>query len=434
MSRFICLAFFIACSSATFSQKEYFVYFQSEAEQPFFIKIGEKTYSSTQAGYLILSQLKDSSYSVKVGFPQNKWPDQQFSIAIKSKDRGYLLKHFGEKGWGLFDLQSMSIQMAAENNAKTVKRELKEVSAFTEILSRAANDPSLREAPVFAVAKVDQKQENISPALVKQETHAVKTSTVEPKSTVSTQEKKDTVRSLATTPKSDMGTERPDSSIKLSTATTNPPVAKTEPVKEETLPAAKDSQVLIVKEEPKTAPADYYKKTIVTKKSESSTSGGFGVTFIDHHANGQKDTIQIFIPDTKMPYVNEKGQQVDSREFLDFTGEENKAIVSKAAAKNNCSSVGSQNDFLKLRKKMAGQKTEDAMIEEAKKGFKLKCYTTEHIKNLGNLFLNEAGKFQFYEAVYPYSSDRDNFAVLQTELKDNYFIYRFKNLVKPGGL
>jgi hypothetical protein len=55
-------------------------------------------------------------------------------------------------------------------------------------------------------------------------------------------------------------------------------------------------------------------------------------------------------------------------------------------------------------------------------------------KELGNLFLNEAGKFQFYEAAYPFSSDKDNFAVLQTELKDNYFIHRFKNLVKPGSL
>ena len=83
---------------------------------------------------------------------------------------------------------------------------------------------------------------------------------------------------------------------------------------------------------------------------------------------------------------------------------------------------------------MAGQKSEEAMIEEARKAFKAKCYSTEQIKNLGNLFLNEAAKFQFYEAVYPYSTDRDNFTVLQTELKDNYFIHRFRNLVKPGNL
>ena len=46
MSRFICCVFLLAFCSAAFSQKVYFIYLQSEAEQPFFIKIGEKTYSS----------------------------------------------------------------------------------------------------------------------------------------------------------------------------------------------------------------------------------------------------------------------------------------------------------------------------------------------------------------------------------------------------
>ena len=42
--------------------------------------------------------------------------------------------------------------------------------------------------------------------------------------------------------------------------------------------------------------------------------------------------------------------------------------------------------------------------------------------------------FNFMRLHIPYSSDKDNFTVLQTELKDNYFIHRFKNLIKPGSL
>ena len=81
---------------------------------------------------------------------------------------------------------------------------------------------------------------------------------------------------------------------------------------------------------------------------------------------------------------------------------------------------------------MAGQKTDESMISEAEKVFKTKCFTIVQVKNLGNLFLNEAGKFQFYEAAYPHSSDKDDFPTLQAEFKDNYFIHRFKNLVKAG--
>ena len=148
----IALSFLLAIiSSASFSQRQYFIYLQSEPEQVFFLKMNEKIHSSTSAGYIILSKLTDSIYNFTIGFPQNKWPEQKFSIDVRGKDRGYLLKNFGDKGWGLFDLETSSIQMgvAAGRNANQ-KMEPRVVSAFTEVLSKAANDPSLKERPVVA--------------------------------------------------------------------------------------------------------------------------------------------------------------------------------------------------------------------------------------------------------------------------------------------
>jgi hypothetical protein len=441
MSRFICCVLFLSICTAAFSQKVYFIYLQSEAEQPFFVKTGEKTYNSSSAGYLILSQLKDSTYNIKVGFPQNKWPDQQFLVSIKSKDHGYLLKNFGEKGWGLFDLQTMGIQMAPENSAKASKKEFREVSAFTDILSKAANDPSLREKPVFAVAKTVEKVEDISPAVVKEEVNKPEKQPVnDSKSTVKPEEKTETNQQpivlkeekVAPAIKEQPGAESKAPLVQKDDSS----VAKTEvQVKEMSPGTAIKQETTPQKDEVKTAPVAVYKKSIVIKKSESSTTDGFGLTFIDQYIDGQKDTIKIIIPNSKELLAKENEQQADEKKFLDI-GEQTKEnnLSSKVISKTNCSSVSSENDFLKLRKKMAGQKTEEAMTEEAKKIFKTKCFTTEQIKNLGNLFLNEAGKFQFYEAAYPYSSDKDNFTVLQTELKDNYFIHRFKNLVKPGSL
>ena len=439
MSRFICSVFLLAFYSAAFSQKVYFVYLQSEAEQPFFVKIGEKVHNSNPSGYLILSQLKDSSYSFKIGFPQNKWPDQQFLVDIKSKDRGYLLKNFGEKGWGLFDLQTMGVQMSAENNIKDKagRKEFREVSAFTEILSKAANDPSLKEKPVFAVAKTEEKATNIQSAIAKKEDDQVSKQPInEPRAAVNTEEKTEVVQTVALKEEKAVLKEKPDTGIKAPIKKEESPIVKKEDQKTEVLPvAATKQETTPPKEEIKVVPVETYKKSVVTKKSESSTTEGFGLTFIDQHSNGEKDTIKIIIPNSKEAFAG-KNDQPDEKKFLDITEQtkESKLTGTKATVKNNCSSISSENDFLKLRKKMAGQKTEEAMIEEAKKGFKVKCFSTEQIKNLGNLFLNEAGKFQFYEAAYPYSSDKDNFAVLQTELKDNYFIHRFKNLVKPDNL
>jgi len=258
MSRFICCVLFLAFYSAAFSQKVYFVYLQSEAEQPFFVKIGEKTYNSNPTGYLILSQLKDSSYSFKVGFPQNKWPDQQFLVDIKSKDRGYLLKNFGEKGWGLFDFQTMGVQMSSENNAmdKAARKEFREVSAFTEILSKAANDPSLKEKPVFAVAKTGEKATNTSSAVVKEgENQLTKQSVNEPKASIKTEEKTEVAQPVALQEEKTALKEQPDTGIKAPVKKEELPIAKAEDQKKEISPVAATRQETVApKEEAKVVP------------------------------------------------------------------------------------------------------------------------------------------------------------------------------------
>ena len=424
MKSFVCCLILLVSCLESFSQKTYFIYIQSETEHPFFVQINEKTYGSTASGYLILSKLKDSSYSFKVGFPQNKWPDQRFSMDIKSRDRGFLLKNFGEKGWGLFDLQTMGVQMSVENPVdKAGKSEMREVSAFTNILSKAANDPSLKDKPVFAVNKKEEKVP-ISQPVLKEEPIALKEQPVV--DSVSASEPITKKEELPVAVKEELPQkESPPVIVKGKTIKTEPsPVL----VKEQVIPQRE--------EEIKAAPEREYKKSVVVKKSESSTTEGFGITFVDEYADGQKDTIQIIIPNQTSILANMDGQPEDESTFIDVKElpRQDKLSGTKNIANNNCSSVASENDFLKLRKKMVGQKTDDSMISEAEKVFKAKCFTIEQVKNLGNLFLNEAGKFQFYEAAYPHSSDRDNFTVLQAEFKDNYFIHRFKNLVKAGNL
>src|SRR5688572_1415967 len=423
MKSFVCCLILLVSCLESFSQKTYFIYIQSETDHPFFVQINEKTYSSTASGYLILSKLKDSSYSFKVGFPQNKWPDQRFSMDIKSRDRGFLLKNFGKKGWGLFDLQTMGVQMSVENAVDNAgKTEMREVSAFTNILSKAANDPSLKDKPVFAVNKKEEKTV-ISQPVVKEEPIALKVQPV--------------VDSVRTSEPLTKNEERPVAVKEEIPQKESPPViVKEKTIKTEPSPVLVKEQVIPQKEEIKATPEQEHKKSVVVKKSESSTTEGFGITFVDEYADGEKDTIQIIIPNQTSILANMDGQPEDESRFIDVKElpRQDKLASTKNIANNNCSSVASENDFLKLRKKMVGQKTDDSMINEAEKVFKAKCFTIEQVKNLGNLFLNEAGKFQFYEAAYPHSSDRDNFTVLQAEFKDNYFIHRFKNLVKAGSL
>ena len=56
MKKFILCFFILMTLRSAFAQKVYFVYLQTEPEQPFFVKMNDKVFSSTASGYLILSK------------------------------------------------------------------------------------------------------------------------------------------------------------------------------------------------------------------------------------------------------------------------------------------------------------------------------------------------------------------------------------------
>jgi hypothetical protein len=423
--------------ATAFSQKVYFVYIQSDPAQSFSLKLNERIYQSSSTGYLILSKLVDSTYPISIIFPQNKWPNQSFKVEVKSKDRGFLLKNFGEKGWGLYDLQTLSIQMNTAEISDKPKAEVQQVSAFTEVLSKAANDPSLKEKPV-------KKEEVITPqAAVVREEKKTEPVTVQPAVV------KEEAKPIAITP--------PVESIK-----------KEEPsVVKETVPEKKEALIEEVREpkkeealaEKKPEPVEQeYKPSRVKKKSESSTTEGLGLTFIDEYPDGKKDTIRITIPNPKYAAVTtSKEEPKQDKRFLDIKSDDKaadtapvnetvkqpaqeqaketaketpKEAVKEASKRSACSSLATESDFVKLRRKMVAKSNDDDMVDEAVKYFKTKCFTVEQIKNLNTLFLNDSGKYKFFDAAYAHVSDPDNFVSLQAELKDDYYINRFKAMVR----
>ena len=386
--------FFLSLLVTTFffsasSQRIYFVYLQSEQEQPFFLKMDEKIYSSTTAGYLILSRLRDSTYSFNIGFPGNKWPEQKFSLVIDKKDHGYLLKYFEGRGWGLFDLQNLSVQMAVTSNAgiSPVSKENKDVSKFTDILSKAADDPTLKEKPI--AVNLEEKKEEIAvqPAVKKEEIKPVVI-------------------------------ENPE--IKGKATDTKPVESEYE-----------------------------YKPSAITKSDEKSTTEGIGITYIDQYVNGHKDTIRILIPAQK-PAVDPVQEGLkEQKRFLEITSdtsnvkpvvqdnpatkEKNESktpITNNPKIKNNCLNRASDEDFFKLRKKMAGETGDYDMIDEARKVFKTKCFSVVQVKNLSSLFLTDIGKYMFFDAFYMFVSDPENYPTLQAELKDPYYINRFQAMLR----
>jgi len=347
--------------------------------------MNEKVQSSTGAGYLILSKLADSTYSFSIGFPQNKWPEQKFSVALKGKDRGFLIKDFGEKGWGLFDLQTLSIIMGTTDAKKTSSRKMEkaEVTEFTAILARASDDSTLLERPLVmnAVVMETVKPQEPAPTEKKEETKAVATQTA---NTV-----KEEPVMAETVPGGKKGHGELVPAVGMTeagdvpaTKTDTKPENKTEPKTEN-----KEVKTDPVKDQ-KPLEAEY-KPSVITRGAVNQGVEGTELVFIDEYGAGTRDTIRItIINPPQVAAANEQSKQ--QKKFLDIgtevdsaklvQGREEPVVLvvteAKPAHKNNCSQVATEADFLKLRKKMAAETDDDDMVDEARKYFKTKCFTT----------------------------------------------------------
>jgi hypothetical protein len=153
-------------------------------------------------------------------------------------------------------------------------------------------------------------------------------------------------------------------------------------------------------------------------------------------AENKKDTIailqkqNIINPDTAIKKNQPQVIAESKKDTIALPQKQQENTTKPVLANSDCKNLATEDDFLKLRKKMAAEITEDDMIDVAKKVFKTKCFTTIQVKNLCVLFLNDEGKYKFFDAAYPFVSDSYNFGSLQALLTDNYFITRFKAMVR----
>ncbi len=111
---------FLLFSYNVSAQEKHFIFIQSDSNQPFYVSMNGKIYSSSASGYLIVPKLTDGEYDFAVGFAKNEYPEQNFHTVIDKKDVGFNLKNLAEQGWGLFNLQTLTLTMAGDKPAKTI--------------------------------------------------------------------------------------------------------------------------------------------------------------------------------------------------------------------------------------------------------------------------------------------------------------------------
>jgi hypothetical protein len=440
----ICMGWFLH----GFAQQNYFVLIQSEKSQPFYARVLDKNYSSSSIGHLIISNLKDSAYTVVIGFPQNQFPEQEFLIRISKKDRGYQLKNMGDKGWALFDTRTMELispVKAEKTTSGGTAVYIKKTDGFARLMAGVVNDTAVLYAMVEEakpkVVEVVAKNDEVKKDEVKKEEIKKEEPVVAKKEEVKKEEPVVAKKEETQNVKKPENPTVPDVKVTSDTATinNNPVVSKetvSKQVKTDTVVIKPDTVAIkpvqeVAVKEPEQKPAAPVIKVI----NQFSTDTGYHMVIVDE----LKDSIRIFIPADKEDEVAKKQPAPFTKNTSDVVAPDEKKDASAdtlskqprmVMINSDCRNFAASNDVDKLRVKLLQEKDAAGRIAAAKKIFRTKCFNAQQVKSLTEFFPYDDQKYLFLEAAYPFVSDTANFKELVSLFSDPVYNQRFRKLVR----
>lgn len=332
------------------AQQDFFLFFQSENNQPYYVQMNDRTFSSSSVGHLIISGLRDSVYTLAIGFPKDKFPEQLFQIRINKKDAGYQIKNMGADGWSLSNFQTLQLIKArtVESKKQTIAYgDIKKTDVFSTLMAGLVNDSAVLYTFIAKVApaKEDSKTSLVDTAdtkteiVVKQEelpgkdTFATKgdltKQEISPNDTLVTRTgiSKQQDIPIKDTPVVEIEVTKQQQVPKADTAAASE-VVKTSEVKnrdssEAAIAAAtaKDKQTVDSgrsQAESATARIDEQKnkeaRLLIVSLGETKTSMGTEMVFFDMSSPGKTDTIKLLIPNDRNVIENTQPVKVPTGE------------------------------------------------------------------------------------------------------------------------
>ncbi len=168
MSKISLVIVFLLQAGTGFAQK-YFLFIDAENRQPFYVRVDSEFHSSSAEGHIILSQLKDTTYTIAIGFPGQTLPEQHYIFSILGKDQAFELRSQDANGLRLYDLQTndwLSPQGGSGAGDDPRSAGLKKDDAFSRMMAGVVHDTAvlyntyameraLSDSPVVATANAD---------------------------------------------------------------------------------------------------------------------------------------------------------------------------------------------------------------------------------------------------------------------------------------
>lgn len=333
----------------SFITAQHYIFIEAEGQQPFYLKRGGETFSSTGTGFIILSKIDQKEIDFIIGFPNRLYPEVSFKVDALHQDRGFALKMIDGKAWVLVDrLSSVVIAGGLVDKKQTTSEISKSSTGFAELLADATGDKTLLERVTTNSAPVE-KNNSVN---TKTKTNSVVSKTQSVPKQANKSNNKGIVRSYI----------QSDDSMLLRIVYFDKGV--------------KDSWDTIV--------IDIEKKLSGTLSDSSLKSDG-------------------------MPAFAPSITSISDLATLDSAKQKETTSVSVGCS----NPIALPKDLKDLQRKMAKATSFEAQLDLATKAFNEKCFTTKQVKELGTFFWEEQNKLTFFGRLRKYVADPSLYGELE---------------------
>ncbi len=364
---------------------QHYIFIEADSQQPFYLKQGNTTVSSSTAGFLILPKIKAAELEFSIGFPKNIYPEVSFYIIGTDRDRGFQLKLMEGQGWSLFDRTSLEIIKGESPKVAPIEMQLskKDEGSFAQLLATVTDDRSLLELTPKkdTVGKASPSQPITKAGLTAvaaksglKDSLGKNDKVILPSIFTSAQTEDADVKRLVFVENTNK--EKPDTiTVEIEKKKTITPIASLTPSKDSSLAT--------------TAPSPVAHDTVktVTMSQLSKPKDG---------------------PDTAKTNVQ----------------------VSKASPIVVCDRpIADYKDIRALQKKLLGIASDEEQRNYTVKAFGQKCFNSKQALEIGWFFLDENSRLQLFKALKPLISDKASFGNLEVSFLKEENINAFRALV-----
>ncbi len=410
--KWVLLFILIIFSEIVSAQHQHFIYLQHEQSVSFYVKYQGQIYRSSPQGYLIISKISKGRITLYLGLEKSDRSELSFSFESIDSDKGFLIKNFGDKSWGLYDLQQATLLYADLQEQKDPVSASKIYSdtamndAFGNMLAEVTKDTTvkyvaIKKNSIIADSSVEKYINSSSVYLVgKVEKASSDLFTFH----VDGRSGRDTV-----------GVEI-EKAIRLSVQDSS------------LISENKDTLIRRIDKKPDLSKGNLSRSDSVVNKKIFVDEILISDLSSERTIGGGKDTL-IQVSDSVKSVVQEIVVPLAADSVLVVKDSAALTSALTIVVKADCRRLADEDIFIRVRKKMAGKRTEDQMIEEALKGYKQACFTTQQIAQLSGMFMSDEMRYRFFDASFKYVSDPGLYSSLGKFIQDPYYKKRFEALL-----